>query len=279
MAYYLYRFGDDVIFPLTMPITEMPTAPAQAGRVATVAGGFDAWGSDTAPAEFPYQVQYRVMVAEDTAADYIAVVNALRAMARTRDYVYRIGQDHSVQRALARVASLTATDTVNTFASVELSFTFEIWSHWEARWDRSWTLDDGHYLDTGLYLDDAPLTTTLTTSPQTVTVPNNGNLPVDDAVLTVTAGDAAITALTIACGAAKWAYAGTIAAGDSLVVDAGAWSVKNDGTDAFDDFSFDAAHALDGLFRLAVGNNSVVVTRTGGGTGSTINFEFAELYA
>lgn len=285
MAYYLTRF-DDIVLPLIQPITEMPTAPAQSGAVDTLGTGYDAFGADTAPATFPYPLQYRVLIIGTTAAAYMATVNALRAMARKRAYVYRTGQDGLVQRAQARLDGVTATDSVETFNAVELSFNFLIWSHWENNDPPVWVLDDGEYFDSGLFFDGTGGTpTTLTASPQTVTITVGGNVAIDDAIITITAGDAAITSVTVACAALLWTWTwtgtagATIAATKSLVVDAGAWSVKDDGADAYRDFAFNSSHALEGMALLAPGANSIVVTRTGGGTGSTIGFAFADRWA
>jgi hypothetical protein len=278
MAYYLTKFGS-VTFPLTMPITEMPTAPAMPGMVQTLGGGFDAWGSDQAPANFPVSLQYRVLVADATAATYVATVNALRALGRTRAYLYRQGQDGTIQRALARLAGISAMDSVETFNAIELAFDFEVWEHWGSSYAHGFVLDAGYFFDDGLTFDSLSTSTTLTTNPQTVVVANGGNLPVDDAIVTFTAGDAAITVITILCGSAVWEWTGTLAAGKSLIVDAGAWSVTNDSADAYAGFVFYPQHALAGILRLAPGNNSVIIWHTGGGTGSTVSFGFSDAWA
>lgn len=258
MAYYLSGFST-VTFPLVQPITEMPTVPAMQGAIATLGGGFDAWGSDDAPAAFPVFVQYRVAVASAVAATYVAAVDELRGLARKRAYLARKAQDGTVHYALARLTSVTGTDTIETFSVLELTLEFEVWEHW---WGQ-------------LYEETA----TLTGSPQDVPVTGYGNIADDYATLTITAGDAAITAVTVACGDATWTYTGTIVIGNSLIVDAGAWSVLNDGADAYADFAFGALHVLPGMFRLLPGANTVTVTYTGGGTGSTIKIDYSDAWA
>jgi hypothetical protein len=280
VAYYLTRFGN-VILPLVHPITEMPTMTGVAGGIQTLGGGFDNFGDGIVPAQFPLSIQYRVTVIGAIAADYVTAVNALRVMGRTRAYLQRLGQDGSGQRASARCRQVRAIDTVESFNAIELVFDFELWSHWHNNWVRGWLLDAGYELDTGLVLDSVADLTPLTGSPQTVSVTNGGNVLVSDAIVTITAGNAALTAVAISCAAqgVKWTWTGAgvnpnIAAGKSLIVDCGALSVKDDGADAFVYFALDAAHTARSWLQLAPGANNVIVTWTGGGTGSTIDFAF-----
>lgn len=280
MGYYLTRFGDTVL-PLTQPVTEMPTAPAQEGAVATLGYGYDAFGSDTAPATFPYPLSYRVVVVGTTAAAYMSTVNELRALTRKRSYVYRTGQDGAIHRAAARLEQVSAQDSVETFNAVELSMQFSLWSFWESNWGVGWLLDAGWSFDTGLFFDGANIITTLTSSPQTVVHTQAGNVAIDDAVFTIKAGDAPITVVTVACTDRRfsWTWTGTLAIGKSLIIDAGAWSVLNDGADAWAGLVFNSGHAIEGIAHLAAGANSIVVTRTGGGTGSTFGVSAPDRWA
>jgi hypothetical protein len=119
---------------------------------------------------------------------------------------------------------------------------------------------------------------TLNTSPKVMTINNAGNAPVYNAVLTLTAGAANITAVTIANAATGYVssvtYTGTVTAGQALVLDAGAWTVKNNGVDAYAGITYGATHAVDGLLVLGPGNNSITITLTGGSTDSTAAYAF-----
>lgn len=289
MAYYLTRFGT-VTFPTIQPVTEMPTVPVMPGAVSTLGGGFDAWGSADAPTLFPLQIQYRVMVAEAVAATYMTTVEALRGLAHKRDYLYRAAQDGDVQRALARVERVSAIDSVETSNAIELTFDFAVWEPWGNNQDRNprtWETVATWYFDTGLFWEASPVTAALTAgAATTVTVTNGGNVAVDDCTITIHAGDAAITAVTVAIAAqyVKWAWTGaganpSIAIGKDLIIDCGALTVKDDSADAYLYFALDATHAIMPWLRLAPGANSVVVTLTGGGTGSTVNFDFPDRWA
>lgn len=202
----------------------------------------------------------------------------------------------------------------------------------------------GPALDSAIPLDDVADTTTLATSPQTIAVTNDGNMPVDDGVLTLLAGSADITAFGFTCGKAKCAWTGTLKAGQVLVIDSGngivasqtgltsgaaagatalavtnaagtGWAtggririVLDDGTiheatitslggtttvnispglpgaaasgrevwaAAYSGFSRDATlHSIAPWLRFAAGSNSLIVTKTGGSTNSTLTRSF-----
>jgi hypothetical protein len=55
----------------------------------------------------------------------------------------------------------------------------------------------------------------------TLTLANDGNAPVDDAQLQLTAGSADVTALSCQCGKARWTWTGLLPAGNSLIIDSG----------------------------------------------------------
>ncbi len=127
----------------------------------------------------------------------------------------------------------------------------------------------------------------LVNSPVTVTVAPEGNAPITDPVLRITAGDAPITAVSItnttpeeseggvATEICHISYGATIAAGKELVIDCGAYSVKNNGTEDLANLTRQAGHRVDGLFELRSGEtNTIVVTFTGGGTGSVMRLEY-----
>lgn len=120
----------------------------------------------------------------------------------------------------------------------------------------------------------------LDVSPKTVTVANSGNARVDNAVITITAAGSAITVVTVGvAGVSEIQWAGTLAVGDSLVIDCGARSVKNDGVAAYSGLTLTANHLVSEWLRLSPGNNSVVITRTGGDETSAATIAFADGWA
>ena len=116
-----------------------------------------------------------------------------------------------------------------------------------------------------------------------VTRDTASNAPVFDAIITVTAQGVGITDLVIenTTNGSYIRFTGaTIAVGKSLVIDCGTGTVKNDGANAIAYFSLGAGHAIPDWLRLEAGGsvNTIRVTRTGGGSNSTIRFDWYEAW-
>ncbi|MFZ1814091.1 MAG: hypothetical protein WAU16_06580, partial [Rhizobiaceae bacterium] len=106
-----------------------------------------------------------------------------------------------------------------------------------------------------------------------LTVSNGGQVQVDDAVLTITA-TAAISSVRVECTAAgiSLAWAGSLGAGSSLVIDAGAKTVRNAGADAYSGFSLEAGHTADGWLPLAKGITPMMVYLNAAGAVSLAHY-------
>jgi len=136
----------------------------------------------------------------------------------------------------------------------------------------------GEYSTLAVYADMATEGTTLAASPQAMTITNDGDATCVNAIITVTAGSAAITALTLATDDAELSYSGTIAIGKELVIDCGALSVKNDGAAAYAGFTWTGNHTSRWWLPLYSGDNTLTVTWTGGSTDSEIKVEFYDAW-
>lgn len=120
----------------------------------------------------------------------------------------------------------------------------------------------------------------LDNSPKVISCPNGGDYPVRDTIITLTAAGTAITNILIGVAAQfEINWAGTLAVGQSLVIDCGALSVKKDGADAYSGFSRTANHKISEWLRMYVGYNNITVTRTGGNNSSAITFDFYDGWA
>jgi hypothetical protein len=106
-----------------------------------------------------------------------------------------------------------------------------------------------------------------------LTVSNGGQITVDDAVLTVTA-TAAISAVRVECPAAGigLAWAGSLGAGASLVIDCGAKTVRVNGVDAYSGFSLAAGHTAEGWLPLAKGVTPLMVYLSAAGAVSLAHY-------
>jgi len=74
-------------------------------------------------------------------------------------------------------------------------------------------------------------------------------------------------------------YSGTISAGKQLVLSCGAMTCENDGVDDSDNISLQGAHTIPEWLRLMPGDNTIRITRTGGGNSATAVFDFYDSYA
>ena len=276
--YTIERFGTTTL-PIYRPRTDVGTSGSKLLVTDLPGGGvFDGLGDDDAPpARTTIPKRCTIVGATDDAAD--TEFQTLRALRGKRDRLYRRRADGDVEWCYARLEKIDSERVASNLTHLNIAMLFlmlsPIW--YGAEHGVPWFLDAGEFLDTGLAFDTDD-TFTLSTSPKTCIVNNGGDKPVSNCILTITAGSAAITALTIAiAGISEFDYTGTIAIGKALVVDCGALTVENDGADDYAHFALDASnHKIDDWLRLAAGNNSVVVTRTGGDVDSTILFSFSD---
>lgn len=282
--YRLKKFGTTDL-PEHMPMSDMATAPVVDAYV-TITGGqvYDGYGSGTADIQLPYTIRYDGIYKGTSLANLRTQVDALRALRGQRLRLYRQAlDDTSYHWCWARLdyIDINTTPTEHYAVIQPMSLTFVVQSMWYgAAHGGTWTLDSGEYLDTGLYLDESE-EYTLTSSPGTCTINNAGNVNQPNAIITITAnGGSAIDSVNVAIsGTVDWTYGGSVAAGNALTINCGGYSVKNNGTADYDNFSLGSAHALARWFQIAPGDNDVVVTYTGGGTAVTVLFEYSDGWA
>lgn len=279
---YLTAFGD-VALPLYNSRLSGGTAPSRVATL-TLADGraYDAIGADQAEPELPYVLNYEAVNLEDTEAAHNTALAALSAMRGKRAKLYRqlLSDDEVIHWAWARLLRKGETSGVGAGSPVHLpqQFQIQVLSPWYGHDHRTWLLDDGEYLNEGLFLDDGGFTETMASSPHTLTVTNGGNGIVRNAIITITAGSANITALTITSGDTDIDWSGTLTAGNSLVIDCGAKSILNNGSNAYSGFAYGGSHALNGWLEIAPGAVDITITFTGGSTDSTVTVEFRDVH-
>lgn len=254
MSYILITF-DDVALPAYNRESGLDTGPSQPGFVATINGGFDVYGSDVAPVNTPFTATLRAIVSEETDAAQRAAIDGLRAKARVRGKLVRQAEDDlSIHWAWARLQQVQQRRVYNQRGYQILEFTWAMESEW--------------------YADRADLTETLAGSPYTLSVENEGNRTVTNAAITISADSANLTAATITTtNGTHLIWAGTLLAGDDLVIDCGAKSIKNDGANAYAGLSYGSGHTIDDWLRI-YGVMDITITYTGGGTAPTVTIAF-----
>jgi len=293
MTIRLDRFGTTTL-PNYNPKTPVGTGGVKDALVDVPGdGAYDAWSTHPAPGK-PYHLRKKCTLYEEpvdgTHAALVAArtalqtaLDALKALEGTRDKLFAVLlSDGSERWAWARCVKVDGTREPGAYLTqvVEIDFLVNP-PFWHGVDHGGWTFDSGEDFDDGLYFDAADFAFTLDGSPKSVTVTNGGNKIVDDMIITVTAGSAAITALDIKkyYGATIYghvSYSGTIAIGKSLVIDCGAVSVVNDGTGDANHFTIESDHRNDRWIRLNVGDNTIVITYTCAAADSTIEFSFKD---
>lgn len=280
MGYSFERFG---VITLPEYNREMNMAPVAAVQriVATAAGAFDADGSGRAGQQFPHPLTVEAIVFEEAAADLRVALDALRAAVGTRAWLLRrADDDDTIHRALCRLASMEVQRSYEQRRAYQpVTLQFLQLSAWQGGGGEAWTLDDGEFFDDALWFDAAQYTWSIGTSPTTETISNNGNLPVTDAIFTITAGSSALSNPILTGGGMDLRYTGTIAAGEALAIDCGALSVLNDGANAYSTFALGANHTLETWCSLAPGDTDITLTVTGTTTGATWNVSFRDRWA
>jgi hypothetical protein len=260
MSHRLYAFGT-LVLPDRNIAGDIGTAPTINGATPLANGtAHDSWGTGVAEAELPYTLSWETSATEAATADLVSTVNAWRALRGKRDQLYRVTNDGAgTQWAYARLMRMGMQRDPDGQYHQALGFEWQVQTPW--------------------YGTRHNTPGTLTGSPGTLVAANGGNAVNRNAIVTLTAGDAAFTALKVGIsGVSEWTYGGTVAAGKALVVDCGAGSVKNDGTADYSSFARTANHVVADLLRLPAGNTSVVVTYTGGGTGATCTIDFYDTH-
>lgn len=281
--YILKKFGS-VILPIASPRHTAGTAASQQRMIKTLGGGvYDANGSGQAAPELPFKLTYECKIKGNTAAGLRARMDELRALRGTEARLWRKAIDNDDQQwAVARCIAVDY-DTEARHSNglfQPLTMVFLVRTLWRGvLHGPPWYLDSGVYLDDGMYLDMGDRYA-LNSIPKTLTITNGGDVFTDDVVLTLEAGATQVTGLTVAVGACHLVYSGMVAATKSLVIDCSPLrrSVLNDGNADYASLALGPNHACEAWLRLAVGANSMVVSRAGGGADTYLTVAFSDAW-
>lgn len=276
--YTFERFGTT-----TLPVYD-PRAPLDSGQpilqgIDTPSGTYDALGSERAKLG-KVTLNYGCSIIADTAALVETEAATLRALVGKRDKLYIVTPSGGIRWLYARLGPIRSTRVPDFPGRLDLELPFEVYIPiWNGNHHGDgWLLDSGIYLDSGYVLDESGAFQFLT--PYTPTVTNDGDYPVSNAVITVTAAGTNITEITIAkTGQTNLKWTGTLAVGKSLVIDCGNYTVKNDGVALSPTgITRQSGHVIAEWLIFDPGSNMLSVTRTGGSTDSTLAFDYSDGY-
>lgn len=284
------RFGTTLL-PVTRPVQDQGTGKVGNVKFLPLPGGgsYRTLGNATANVGGGYGMTVTGAISDwsQSAAAFETQERAIRALIGTSEKLYRQWENSGdwewVKATLASV-DYKRSDANKNHVDISLNFTVESANWWGARHGAGWTFDSGELFDTGLEFDlGSGDVFVLTSNPQTITVANNGNLPVRNAVLSlVGAASNPTTTFTVTNAATycKFAYTGTLAATKTLVIDSGQCKVTNDGTDDYANFALNGSnHKNDSWLVLNPGNNSIVVACDSAGDSPTLTVAFYDAWA
>jgi hypothetical protein len=180
------------------------------------------------------------------------------------------GETEQVHWCWAELMRINAENTPDTFLVQPVAPEWTMYSpcwYGDHHGGETWELDSGVELDTGRTLDEAegdvytlPSGTLATYEAEVI---NAGNFHIDNAILRITAGADPITSLVFGTEYpegrtdADLSFDADIPAGQSLVIDCGARSVKLNGVSVYEDFLIGDDHKLAGWLRLYPGTNTI----------------------
>lgn len=201
-----------------------------------------------------------------------------------KDKLYRRTSQGVIEWMYARCVEVSASRTYEQtkfrlIQDVSLKFACQ-----EVFWRRFFKgrlfFDSGFYFDSGLFFDSVR-SFDLTTSPTSIDLVVDdapGAAPVLAILITVNAGDAAMSDIVIQrSGGEVLTFNGTVPAGGSLTIDTGIMQVTcTDLDNAYDYLGLSSTADLAAWFSLLPGENDIEVVFSGGGAGRSIEFAYYE---
>ena len=276
----LTQFGV-YVFPLCNKRDVLNVGDTAGAMVPLVGGGYyDGYGAEDAP-EALRKVSTQYEIIETTATAVQTERDAIRGRAGQLLRLWAVLPSGASRFQWARLAQVDMERRREFIFYQPMRLSFELrhpgWNG--TAHGAAWYLDAGHYLDTGKWLDMAE-TWTPTADGDTYTLTNDGQLRQTDATITITAGAATISNITLQVNDCDWTWTGTVAIGTSLVVDCGAKSIKNNTVDAYSSLTLNAGHTVADWIQLEPGNNTVTITYTGNaGADATVTWDYYDAWA
>lgn len=280
--YLFERFGS-IFLPEGNMTAGMTPVSARVSFVETTDGSFDSDGTGRNRQSLPHSLRYQGVIPVhygETFTTLRTLEDSLRAAVGTRAKLYRRARnDETVHWCYARLAGMPYDTDSKEKSWRNISLDFQQLTRWHGvRHDDPWTFDSGEIFDDALIFDEE-VPTVLDSNPKTTVVANNGNIPIRDAQIIVTAAGSNITVVSFVATNINLTWTGTLLAGQALAINDSAASVLNNGANGYTGLVRNSGHAIENWFEFPPGNTNLVVTRNGGSAASTIAIIFRDGWA
>ena len=256
------RFGSTYAGAYALPAAMLEddwqsARPTLADRVSGRYGAFDYFGDDANPIA-ALRVTRRSVITATTWAGVETALDALRAAlnaATAENKLWGLCRDGSKRWAWAKVESVRAPDRVGQILHCPVDLAFGLR---EGLW----------------YSETAHSEAKTATGAHVLANAGNVRTPVK---VTVVPAVATLTAFAVSATGQGWAWAGSLAAGQSLIVDAAAYAVTRNGSDDYAALTLTEPSTF--WLYLEPGNNTLTLTRTQGVSGTfTATFEWSDTW-
>jgi hypothetical protein len=224
---------------------------ANAPGVETPSGAVDALGTGRAGVGLPYRLTVRGETVQSDFATMKTAYYKLRGLYGQRDKLYRKPDGTTATEwVYARLEAIQAQRDGDRQLAVPYTLNFQVYS----------PVWNGTSKVTSAALGTEPTTE--------IAVYNGGNADVRNPIVTITAATGVINNVTLSANSeTSISWAGTLASAKSLVIDCGARTIRNDGTDAYSGVTFNAGHTVAYWVGLgATATTTLTVTRTAAGS-------------
>lgn len=265
MAYWITRFGSTDLSQISLRQQDELQADLQ--LVPLPGGGvYNPNGTGQTPIRLPQTITASCEYVETTASAFRTALYALRALVGVYAILYRSPDGATVnsESIPASLEAITMSRSAENLLIMGVSLRFQAQA---AVWDGTAHTE----------------TITLDASPKSQDCDNNGNGIQRAVTITITASGSPITAVTVenleAGHVSKVTYSGSIAVGQSVVIDCGAETVRNNSVDDYAHLTRETGHSIREWLRLMPGANTIRVTRTGGDNASTCVLTYNDAWA
>lgn len=241
MSYHLYRFGASQLLPTGQSVDGFG-AEVPSDVVATAGGSHFAYGSGVVPLGV-HRIAHRGIYSSSVQSNFDAYAGLLGQ--RLQLWRYREA-DAAIQWKYARMLACRWDRDVEQSQHAEIASEYEAVGYWKAQ----------------------SQSTVSRASTGTLTPTGGGKARVFDAVITFTASGTGTKTIRMQDSASgiDWTWSASITDTKVLTIDCGAFSVMNDGVNAYSSFTLNGAHASDYWCVVMPGSNTFTFTLTGAGT-------------